>query len=224
MLLLLGSCSCFGQTVIRGTVFDSASFSTLSDVHISIRHTQKGTYTNELGKFVLVVDENDTLDFTRIGYYSISIAVIEIKAESSIKMIEKSTVLRPVTLVSEIEIPTLEIPKETIFKNSHIDVGNGIRNVFGLGISIPFYKIFENKEKKRIKELNKRNDLSKTYILVVTDPEIKQNIMTRYGLSEKEYYEILTIFNETNKNIMYAFTEIELITSLDNFFMINVPR
>jgi hypothetical protein len=189
-----------------------------------IRNANTGTFTNEDGKFTLIIRDNDTLEFTRVGYYSESIVARNIPLEFILRLKEKATILRPVTLTSKIEIPTLEIPKETIWKHPHIDAGNGIVNVFGPGTTIPFHKIFKNKEKNKIKELQDAAELSKTYIDVITNPETKRNLMVKYNLSEEQYYATLTIFNEANSNIMYALTDVELITFLDNFFLNNAPK
>ncbi len=223
-IIVLTSKLGISQKIIKGMVIDSASLYPISDVNIVIRNTNHGTFTNDEGKFTLIISDNDTIDFTRVGYYSESLEARNIPTEFNLKMREKATVLRPVTLTSKIEIPKLEIPKETIWKHPHIDVGNGIVNVFGPGVTIPFYKIFKNKEKNKTRELLRDAERSKTYIAIITNPETKQNLMVKYNLSEKEYYDTLTTFNETNSDIMYALTEIELITFLDNFFLKNTPK
>ncbi len=228
VLALLTSSVCYGQKVVKGIVVDSASFVSLADVHISIKNSARGTFTDANGNFIIVASPDDTLEFSLIGFRGAQHQVSALSGESIIRLVEISRLLNPVIVNGNIELPEIEFEKKRIWQNNTYDPStspNGMVPTFGPGVSIPF-SIFSKgeSEKKRAEELREENIQASTYVRVVNDPEVRQALMKKYKLSEKGYYDILTKFNVRNNHIMYSVSEKELLTMLDNFFENNAPR
>ncbi len=55
-------------------------------------------------------------------------------------------------------------------------------------------------------------------------PETKESLMRKHHLSEEQYYDLLTRFNEANYRVMYYLTASELLSLLNNYFERNAPK
>ncbi len=228
LTLLLISTTGYGQKVMKGIVVDSASFISLPDVHVSIKNSQRGTFTDAKGNFILVVEPTDTLQFTLVGFKAAQYSVAELRYESIVRLAEESTLLNQVVVNGTIDIPVPELEKKRIWQNNTYNPANsppGSVPTFGPGANIPL-SIFSKGEgeKRKAEKLREENERVSTYTSVVSDPEVMQALMKKYNLSEKGYYDILTKFNERNSRYMYTLTADELVKALDNFFMNNTPR
>ena len=85
--------------------------------------------------------------------------------------------------------------------------------------SIPFFFSKARKEKIKVQSLKEENLRVKTYVdVVVNDPELKNSLMKKHALSEDEYYNTLTAFNEQHFRVMYYLTRAELISLINTFF------
>lgn len=226
--LLLASIVGYGQKVMKGIVVDSASFISLPDVHVSIKNSHHGTFTDAKGNFMLVVEPNDTLQFTLVGFKAAEYSVAELRYESIVRLAEESILLNPVMVHGTIDIPVPEIEKKRIWQNNTYDPGKttpGMVPTFGPGVSIPFSFFSKGEsEKRKAEKLREENEQATTYTTVVSDPTVMQALMKKYNLSEKGYYDILTKFNERNSGFMYTLTAEELVKTLDNFFSNNAPK
>ena len=218
----------YSQKVVKGIVVDSASFISLPDVHISIKDTQSGTFTDAKGNFMLVVAPTDTLQFTLVGFKAVEYSVADLKYESVVRLAEESTILNQVMVLGAIDIPVPALANKSIWQNNTYNPATnapGTVPVFGPGMSIPFSFFSKGEgEKRKAKKLSEENDKVSTYTNVVSDPEVMQALMKKYKLSEKGYYDILTMFNERNNSYMYTLTADELVKALDNFFLNNAPK
>ena len=89
---------------------------------------------------------------------------------------------------------------------------------------IPFY--FSKARKDKLKAANWREESLRvqTYVdVVINDPSTKQNLMKKFDLNEKQYYEVLTAFNEKHYQVMYYLSAGELMSLLNNFFAFTPP-
>ncbi len=225
---LLVSIAGYGQKVMKGIVVDSATFISLPDVHVSIKNSQRGTFTDAKGNFMLVVEPTDTLQFTLVGFKAVEYSIAELRYESIVRLAEESILLNQVMVHGTIEIPVPEIEKKRIWQNNTYNPENtapGMVPTFGPGIGIPL-SIFSKgeSEKRKAVKLREENEQASTYTRVVSDPDVIQSLMKKYNLSEKGYYDILTKFNERNSGFMYTLTAEELVNTLDNFFLNNAPK
>ncbi|HET9486494.1 MAG TPA: carboxypeptidase-like regulatory domain-containing protein [Chryseosolibacter sp.] len=203
-VFLLGIGTAHAQEEIRGIVVDSASLNALSRVNIQVKNSTTGTSTDEKGNFILHASRTDTLVFTLVGYETLELPLVEYEA-GMIRLSEKYTLLEAVTIDE--------------FKAENFYEGMFDEQNARLNKSIPFYFSKARKEKIKVAVLKEENLRVKTYVdVVVNNPELKTRMMAKYSLTESEYYNTLTNFNETHYRVMYYLTRAELISLLNTFF------
>lgn len=203
-LLLLGGVKVSGQEIVTGMVVDSASLNPLPSANILIKNSSRGTTTNERGNFSIEATRNDTLVFTLVGYQTLELPLSLYEA-GMIRLTERYTLLQAVTIN--------EFRQRDLYEGM-FDDQNAKRKR-----SIPFYLSKAKKEKIKIEVLRTENLRVKTYVeVVVNNQGLKNSLMKKYALSEREYYDILTLFNEHHHEVMYYLTRAELISMLNTFF------
>ena len=70
-----------------------------------------------------------------------------------------------------------------------------------------------------MQSLREENIRVQTYVdVVVNDSTLKTGLMRKHDLNEKEYYDLLTTFNERHYRVMYYLTRAELISLINTFF------
>ncbi|MES1223099.1 MAG: hypothetical protein ABUT20_46830, partial [Bacteroidota bacterium] len=90
------------------------------------------------------------------------------------------------------------------------------------GIFSPFtYFSKTEKEKRKLVKLREENKKIKTYVQIVNDPDLKDEIMEKFRLKEKDYYEILAKFNQQNRQAAYMNNPVEIHRLLLNFFRLH---
>lgn len=198
------------QEAFSGIVVDSASFSPMAFVSVKVKNTLRGTSTDAQGNFSLMATRSDSLVISFVGYESIEIPLYDWEP-AVIRLSERSILLKSVTVQA-----TAVNPYENMFDEE---------NARSAARKLPFYLSKAKKEKRRLTWLQEDNYRAQTYInVVVKNPDIKDNLMARHKLTEKEYYDLLTQFNEANYTIMYHLTAGELVTLINNFFEQNTPN
>ena len=205
-----GSTLVRGQEMIQGIVVDSATLNALPSVNIQLKNRGRGTSTDEKGNFSIRATAADTLVFTSIGYQTLELPLATYEA-GMVRLSEKYTLLKAITID--------EYKKTGELYEGMFDDRNA-----QLQKSIPFYFSRARKDRIRLGMLKEENLRVKTYMdVVVNNPELKASFMTKYALNEKEYYDILTAFNETHYQVMYYLTAAELISLLNRFFESHAP-
>jgi hypothetical protein len=198
------------QQLYRGMVVDSATFSGLPNVNVQIKGQFKGTVTDVKGNFSLMAKPSDTLVFTLVGYNRTEVPLIDYEA-SMIRMSQKETYLAAIT-----------IHDNRLYANPYQGMFDDQNQL--LRKRIPFY--YSKARKDKIKAANWREESLRvqTYInVVINDPKTKNGLMETYKLTEKEYYDILTLFNEQHYEVMYFLTGPELTSLISRFFEANAP-
>jgi hypothetical protein len=76
----------------------------------------------------------------------------------------------------------------------------------------------EARAKQRLSEVEAENDKARDYIQMVNGPEVKDKLMNQYGLSEKQFYELLARFNQKNGDFIYKLEGYEVLPLLLQFF------
>lgn len=197
---------CYAQVTqpVRGIVVDSATLNALPSVNVQIKNGTGGTTTDEKGNFIIDARESDTLVFSLVGYERLELPLAGYEP-GIIRMSEKYTMLQAVT-IDEYRAGDLY---EGMFDEQNAQLKK----------RIPFYFSKAKKEKIKVQSLREENLRVQTYVdVVVNDPGFKQGIMKRYALTEPEYYDLLTTFNERHHRVMYYLTRAELISMLNTFF------
>jgi hypothetical protein len=205
LLLLSGAAySQAQQQPVRGIVVDSVTLNALPSVNIQIKNGTIGTRTDEKGSFSILADPRDTLVFTLVGYKRLELP-LEGYEPGVVRMREQYTLLRAVTI-------------------DEYRAGNLYEGMFDeqnarLKKSIPFFFSKARKEKIKVQSLREENLRVKTYVdVVVNDPELKNTLVKKYALTEDQYYDALTKFNEQHYRVMYYLTRAELISLINTFF------
>lgn len=221
----------YAQVVINAMVADSASMRPLSDVNVRLKKGFRGTTTSAQGYFFITALETDTLIFTRIGYITAEYPVIKLKETLIVYLTEESILLQPVTITGNMIIPGLpQIAKSRTWenntgppRNARAPIVTGFQGfeTFGpgyvaRGVLSKYSK--EAQEKKKLKVVQEENRKAKSYIDVINDPEVKDRFMRDLEITEQKFFEILALFNEKNKDIIYEMEAQDLVTFLELFF------
>jgi hypothetical protein len=209
-LLIALASDVFSQTTTRVIVIDSISFEALPAVFVRIKHTETSFLVEPTGIFMLKTKPTDTLVISHIGYYE---TIVPLMFEEDAIMVR----MRPkITLLDEVVITSRRLyPNELNPRVSRTPV---TRTVMG-SLHQPWeYFNKREKEKRKLVKLMQENDRIRTFIEVVTDPSIKQEIMEKYAVEETEYYDILVKFNQQKFPVIYSNDSEKIIEALHNFF------
>jgi hypothetical protein len=195
----------FGQDVVKGIVVDSATFSPLPFVSVHVKNKGKGTTTDMQGNFGILATTSDTLVFTLVGYERLEYPLFDYEA-SVIRMSERATVLKTITINDD----RLSETYEGLFDD---------QNAALLNRKVRFYYAKSKKDRIKAGWWREDNIRVKTYVdVVINNPETKLDLMKKHSLTEEQYYETLTAFNEKHYAVMYYLTSGELISFLNRFF------
>jgi hypothetical protein len=82
VFLLTGSVSLFGQSTIRGTVFDMSGKRPMEGVSV-LTTSGKGTSTNSLGEYKITVDPNDSIYFSYLNKPTAKFAVSTLSLQNN---------------------------------------------------------------------------------------------------------------------------------------------
>jgi hypothetical protein len=211
LVLLLCFCAlAYGQE-IRGMVIDSSTFVPLPFVSIQIKNQFKGTTSDNKGNFSIQASFNDTLIFSLVGYYPVELPLYGYET-GLITMREKETLLAPITIYNT---RLYGNPYEGMFDDENARLKK----------RIPFYFSRARKDKIRAGNWREESMRVQTYVdVVINSPSTKSDLMKKHNLSEKQYYELLTLFNEKHYQVMYYLTSGELLSLINQFFETNAGR
>lgn len=209
-LLIAFASDVFSQTTTRIIVIDSISFEALPAVFVRIKHTETSFLVEPTGIFMLKTKPTDTLVISHIGYYE---TIVPLMFEEDAIMVR----MRPkITLLDEVVITSRRLyPNELNPRVSRTPV---TRTVMG-SLHQPWeYFNKREKEKRKLVKLMQENDRIRTFIEVVTDPSIKEELMEDYAVEEAEYYDILVKFNQQKFPVIYSNDSEKIIEALHDFF------
>jgi hypothetical protein len=127
-----------------------------------------------------------------------------------IRMKEKVRILKEITIsgtrLSEVEVTrtTRTMPR----KMSTADAFSSPWDYFTRG----------QKDKRKTTRLINENNRIRTYVEVIHDQLLREEIMDEHDLSETQYYNILAAFNSQSQDVLYSTDKFEIIKSLKYFF------
>ncbi len=209
-LFLIITFSGSAQQVTRGIVMDSVTLKALPGVHVRIKNTDRGAVTNSSGVFNIATKPTDTLVLSLIGYNSLELPLLFEEEDILIRLGERIRMLKEITIrgtrLSESDI--VRTPRTVPRKMSVAD-----------GFSSPWeYFSRGQREKRKVVKLINENDRIRTYIQVINDQEVREDIMDAHGLSEVDYYNTLAKFNQQSSDVLYSTDEYVILNSLKSFF------
>jgi hypothetical protein len=210
---LLCSLSAVSQVKVSGMVADSLSFKGLPNVHIKIKSKSGGTVTDEKGFFSISTAPFDTLLFSTIGYVTLPFPVILDEEDVIILLREDVTYLQAVIVMGKpILSPLIRPKKEYTYHRAAPS-----KLVSGSGIAFDYFSR-EQREKRKLQKLITANERVLAYHQVITDPEFKDEVTSKYKLTEEEYYNAVLSFNQTRINTIEYRKKEEVITILNQYF------
>jgi hypothetical protein len=209
-LALLSSLSAYSQDLTHGIVVDSLTLGPLQGVHVRVKNSNKGTVTDAKGDFYIATQRVDTLTLSRVGYIDLSVPLffeerdILIRLKERVRMLQEITIsgtrLRP----SEVIRTTRTMPR----KMSTADAFSSPWDYFTRG---------QKDRRKAVKLINENNRI-RTYVEVINDQLLREEIMDEHALTETEYYNILAAFNTQSQDVLYSTDRYEIMASLRSFF------
>lgn len=208
-VIVSASCASYGQDFTSGIVVDSATLAALPSVNVQIKHGTSGTQTDSKGNFSIEAKESDTLIFSLVGYQSLELP-LENYEPGIIRLSEKYTLLEAVTID--------EFRAEDMYEGMFDEQNARLKK------KIPFYFSKTKKQKIKLESLKEENLRVQTYVdVVVNNPDLKMRLTQKHSLTEEQYYDILTAFNERHYRVMYYLTRSELISMINTFFEAESP-
>ena len=200
----------FSQTLTRGIIVDSVSLEALAGVHVKLKSSARGTVTDANGAFALLTRPTDTLFISRVGYIPIELPLLFEESGILIRMSENVRMLKEITITA-------------IRLNSNESVRSPRRLPTPMPASFAFSSPFDyfskwQREKRKLLALIRENDRTSTYVQVVTDPEVRENIMYEHSLTEQEYFDLLVKYNQESADVIYSTRPQEIIDSMRDFF------
>jgi hypothetical protein len=203
------------QTTTRGIVVDSLTLRALPGVHVRIKNSDTGTVTNGQGVFTLSTTPADTLVLTLVGYNALELPLFLEESDIFLRLSERIRMLKEITINATrlYENEVSRAPRSVPRKMSAADGFRSPWEYFARG----------QREKRKVVKLINENDRIRTYIRVINDQEIREEIMEAHELSETDYYGGLAKFNQQSDDVLYS-TDINVIVrSLKTFFKMMYP-
>lgn len=195
-------------------MIDSITFKPLPAVLVQVKNTNRVHMVDTTGIFSIITKPIDTLVLSHIGYNSVVLPLIFEEDAILIRMSEKITMLEEVVVKSRKLYPNEINPR--VSKQRSTAAGS---------IAVPWdYFSRREKDKRLVNKLMEENDRIRTFVEVVTDPSIKDELISDYHLSSEEYFETLVKFNKQKFPIIYSNDADAIIEALHKFFELQLTR
>ncbi len=215
LLFLAIGVSGFSQKHTHGIVVDSISLKTIPGIHVRIKNKTGGTTTNAQGVFNLFTAPADTLILTFVGYHTFELPLLFEEQDILIRMSEKSILLDEVTITRSRILPSTIVRTKRTMPTATMSKGQAFSS------PIDYFSKWQKEKRKLVKYITE-NDRIKTYVEVINDESLRENIMFEHDLTEKTYYDLLVKFNEQNRLLTYSTNPIDIANALELFFRKNV--
>lgn len=209
-ILILLSIEVFSQKTTRVIVVDSITFEALPAVFVQVKNTNRSFMADPSGIFSIQTKQTDTLVLSHIGYHAVTTPLFFEEDAIMVRMRSKVTVLEEVVITSRRLYPN-EL-------NPRVSKKPATRTLLG-SIQQPWeYFNKREKEKRKLVKLMEEHDRIKTFMEVITDPSVKEELMEDYSIEEIEYYDILVRFNQQKLPVIYSNDSEKILDALHAFF------
>jgi len=216
-LIVLGCFkSTYSQQVFRGIVVDSATMAGLQSVHIKKKNSPEGTTTDSRGMFVMKALPTDTLLFTLVGYKPLLIPLLFEEETLIIRLPEN------ISLLKEITITANRLGGHTIVRSQRT-IPRVLPDADPTTTPFDYFSKWQRERRKLVK-LIRENDRTITYLQVVSDPEVREEIIEEYAINEREYYALLAEFNKQSEALQYNTNHEVIKKALVKFIMENIEK
>jgi hypothetical protein len=147
---------------------------------------------------------------SRIGYVDLAIPLLFEEEDILIRLRERVRMLQELTIKSTplIDAPVVRTERTMPRKMTTSDAFSSPWEYFTRG----------QKDKRKATKLINENNRIRTYVEVMHDQLLREEIMDDLGLTEDQYYNTLAEFNKQSDDVLYATDKLEIIESLKTFF------
>jgi hypothetical protein len=199
----------YSQTFYQGIVADSSSLEVISGVHVKVKNSVQGTVTNRNGRFSIAASSFDTLVFSFIGYKTLEVPLIFEETTLLIRLREN------INLLKEIIITASRLTGSEVTRSVRVlpRVMSGAEGVFS---PIDYFSRWQ-KEKRKLLKMIEESDRTITYLQVVSDQLIREELIETFELTENQYYDLLARFNQQSGAVQYATDPDVIYTALKSF-------
>jgi hypothetical protein len=209
--------SASAQKTLKGIVVDSITLNAIPNVSVKLKGTLYGTITNVNGVFSIKVKETDTLVFSSVGFDRVELPVYFGDDVMFVRLTQQVIMLREVTITGRPEAAKKELPSLKL-KSKSLPWGGAMPNSGGgAAVNLDYFSKRE-REKRKLAKLNAELAQTQTYVEIVTNTEVKQELMDRFSISDSTYYKILTHFNEQHQEVTHSGNQGDILTQLFSFF------
>ncbi len=209
--------SASGQKILKGIVVDSITLNAVPNAAVKIKNTSRGTITDAGGIFLIRVRETDTLVISSIGYTRVTIPVNTDDEIMFVRMIEDAIMLKEVTVYGRGEAQKKILPSLKL-KSGAAPWGGALPNSGGgAAVNLDYFSKRE-REKRKLEKLKAELSSTQTYVEIVTNLAVIDELKDRFSLSDSSFYKILTHFNEQHIEITHSGNQAAILNSLFSFF------
>ncbi len=220
LVTLFSGAICFSasaQKTLKGIVVDSITLNAIPNVSVKLKGTLYGTITNVNGVFSIKVKETDTLVFSSVGFDRIELPVYFGDEVMFVRLTQQVIMLREVTITGRPEAAKKQLPSLKL-KSKSMPWGGAMPNSGGgAAVNLDYFSKRE-REKRKLAKLNAELSQTQTYVEIVTNNEVRQELMDRFSISDSTYYKILTHFNEQHQEVTHSGNQGDILTQLFSFF------
>jgi hypothetical protein len=197
------------QILFKGMVVDSITVESLPGVHVKLKNGTHGVITDPQGIFTIKAKQTDTLVITLIGYQALELPLLLEEDVLIIRLREHVKMLREVTIQST------RLQANTVTRTTRTPP-KPISSATPYSSPFDYFSKWQ-REKRKLLKLIRENDRTITYLQVVSDQEIREDLMERFELSEEQYYRLLAKFNEQSNHIQYETNPEKVVQALKSF-------
>lgn len=196
---------------------DSITLNAVPNASIKIKNTNYGTITNLNGIFFLKVKETDTLIISSIGYGRVQVPVSFEDEALFVRLAQDVIMLQEVTVLGRREALKKELPSLKLKSKGVPWYGSVPNGAGGAAVNLDYFSKRE-REKRKLVKLTAELASTQTYVEIVTNPDVKQELLDRFSLSDSTFYKILTRFNEQHQEVTHSGNQGNIIDALFSFF------
>lgn len=203
LVLVMGMC--FAQKkLIKGMVVDSLTLEALSGANVVVRNSGTKAVTDASGIYSVVASANDTLTFSYVGY-SQATMIVDLNEEIMFVRLRSESVL-----LNEIVIRDTPLLRSMLSTIKPLAAASG-------GVNFAYFTKSE-KEKRKLVAVIEEFERARAYIEIITDPGFRDNIKSKYKLSEDRLYELLAVFNQTHEVPIHSSNKSLILYTLHSYF------
>lgn len=190
---------------LKGMVMSAENDEPLVGVHVYAKIAHIGTVSDQLGIFELMVDEQDTLIVTFVGYERQRIPMVyfrESKIDLVIRMDSEVIMLPGITIIGEPNTDYLKRPERTTIRIPGLQAPSAKPDVDVPVGSLSYGPLTrwgkEAKEKRKLMKVYPESQKHRVYIQTVSSDSVRTVFMQQYDLDEKGFNDFVIFFNTYN--------------------------